>query len=498
MSLPFSIDRHLQAMKSKKSSFWTKEAARHQLELFKNAAQRVPAYKAFLKEKNVAVKKINNINDLQKIPLATKQEYLRQYPLEQLCWNGTLLEKLVFTSTTGSTGAPFYFPRGEKLDLQSTVMHEFFLGNDPANKNTSTLVIICFGMGVWIGGLITYQAFTNIGRRGYPLAVICPGVNKKEIFEALKNIGPKFQQIIICGYPPFIKDIVDEAKDHGIDWKNHRVRFVFAAEAFSENFRDHISETVGIKNPLLDTVNIYGSADLGTMAIETPLSTLIRRLASKNSGFFTNLFPHVHRTPTLAQFNPLFTNFEIENGQILCTGDNTVPLIRYAIGDHGGVLTFDEVNKIAKKHGINLVNETQKAGIIRTLTELPFVYVYERADLSTKLYGAIIYPEHIKEDMHHPKIRKLVTGKFSLVTKTDKKHNEYLEVNVELKPKAKVTGALKRNLQTIIHNALINKNAEHRNNASLMPDRIKPRIVVWPHEHPIHFKPGIKQKWAKK
>src|SRR6266853_359753 len=120
-------------------------------------------------------------------------------------------QSLVLTSTSGSTGKPFYFPRNGILDSQSSIYHQMFLKNSQLDVNKSTLVLICFGMGVWIGGLITYQAFKSISVRGYPMTILTPGVNKREIFEALKTIAPKYDQIILCGYPPFMKDIVDEA-----------------------------------------------------------------------------------------------------------------------------------------------------------------------------------------------------------------------------------------------------------------------------------------------
>jgi phenylacetate-CoA ligase len=151
-----------------------------------------------------------------------------------------------------------------------------FVRNSSIDVNKSTLVLVCFGMGVWIGGVITYQAFKAISERGYPMTILTPGVNKREIFEALKNIGPKYDQVIMCGYPPFMKDVVDEAKLHGINWHHYNVKMVFAAEAFSEKFREYIMRKVGMKNPYRDTMNIYGSADLGTMASETPFNSKTR------------------------------------------------------------------------------------------------------------------------------------------------------------------------------------------------------------------------------
>src|SRR3989338_732738 len=201
-----------------------------------------------IKKKKINGEKVKTFKDFKSVPSTSKENYLRQYPLEDLTWNGHLKKSLVFASTSGSTGAPFYFPRNRTLDWQSSVYHQIFLENSRIDINKSTLVIVCFGMGVWIGGLITYQAFKSISDRGYPLTIITPGVNKKEIFEALKHIGPKFDQIILCGYPPFMKDVVDEARSQGVRWQDHNLRIVFAAESFSEKFRQYITHKTGIKN----------------------------------------------------------------------------------------------------------------------------------------------------------------------------------------------------------------------------------------------------------
>jgi phenylacetate-CoA ligase len=75
-------------------------------------------------------------------------------------------------------------------------------------------------MGVWIGGTITFQAFEMAGRSGYPMSIITPGINKEETFKALKKLAPYFKQIILAGYPPLIKDIIDEAPGRGIRLKN--------------------------------------------------------------------------------------------------------------------------------------------------------------------------------------------------------------------------------------------------------------------------------------
>jgi phenylacetate-CoA ligase len=491
--------RRLDFIYQKKSDFWKKERESNLLELFHMCSKKVKAYRDFLKKARINPDKIKTIEDLQAVLPVNKDNYLRSYPWEKLCMPGSLThQSLVLTSTSGSTGRPFYFPRNGLLDAQSSVYHQMFLRNALVDPKKSTLVLVCFGMGVWIGGVITYQAFKSISARGYAMTILTPGVNKKEIFEALKNMAPKYDQVILCGYPPFMKDVVDEAKDNGVNWKKFDMKMVFAAEAFSEKFRDYILKKTGMKNEYRDTMNIYGSADLGTMAEETPISILIRRLALKNKKIYEKLFSEATQLPTFAQYVPQFINFECVNKNIYCSGDNVLPLVRYEIGDNGGTHHFKDVVEIFNSEGIDLWAEAKKAGIDDTVAELPFVYVYERTDLSTKLYGAIIFPEYVKAGLNNEELEKYTTGKFTMYTKHDEKQDEYLEINVELKPNTNESEWLAQEVTRFISKSLMEKSAEYKYLKDMLNNKINPKIIFWPHEHPTHFQTGIKQKWVKK
>src|SRR6185437_8865633 len=167
----------------KPSEFWEKQRGRSALNLFHRAAAHVPAYKDFLQKNHINPQKIRTFKDFQLVPPINKKNYLRQYPLHKLAWDGTLATPLVWTATSGSTGEPFYFPRNHALDEQYSLIIESFLKNGSRGKEHSTLVIVGFGMGVWIGGLITYSAYEMAARKlNYPLSIITPGINKKEIF----------------------------------------------------------------------------------------------------------------------------------------------------------------------------------------------------------------------------------------------------------------------------------------------------------------------------
>lgn len=492
-------DKTIKEIYAKKDAFWTKEGERRSLALFKDVAKRVPAYKDFLKKNKINPNKINNWADFQLVPPIDKKNYLRQYPLEKLCWDGTLAKPLVFTSTSGSTGEPFYFPRGEQLDWQSSIAHEMFLKQCSDNSKGPILVVVCFGMGVWIGGLITYEAFEMASRRsGLPVSILTPGINKTEIFKALKKLAPKFKQTILVGYPPFIKDIIDEAPIQNIDVKKLNLRFVFAAEVFTEGFRDYIAQKAGIKNIYSDIMHIYGSADIGTMAWETSAATLIKRFALKDKKLSNDLFSQINKVPTLAQYNPLFINFESQNGEILLTGDNAIPLIHYSIGDRGGVLSFGDAVAKLKNNGYDFKKEAKKQKLDKSICELPFVYIYERVDFATTIYGLQIFPEMIRDVLFDGIAKDYLTGKFTLETKFNENQDQYLEINLELQKDKMVNEQFKKMLSDKIISTLCIKSSEFCELYGHLKERAVPKLVFWPAEYPAYFKSGIKQKWVKK
>jgi phenylacetate-CoA ligase len=439
---------------------------------------------------------IHTAEDFAAVPVMSKKNYLQKHEPADLLWHGSMRSPQVLTSTSGSTGKPTYFARSHEVDEHSSFVHELIFRTSSLKKDKSTLVIVCFGMGVWIGGLITYQAFELMGRRGYPISVLTPGINKTEILKALTDLAPQYDQIILAGYPPFLKDIIDQALAQGISFNKHKMMLLFAAEAFTENFRDHLAAKVGIENPLTDAINIYGSADIGSMAFETPFSILARRLAMKDQKLFADIFGGTTKTPTFAQFVPEFVSFEAPNGEILISGDSALPLLRYSIGDHGGVFTFRELVERYKAHGVDLVKEAQAAGIRKHVYELPFVYVFERIDLATTLYGLQVYPETIKEVLLQKHFVDTLTGKLTLITKFDERHDQYLEINLEQKPGKEAGKVFSSELLAEIVKSLREKNSEFRELSDFLGKRSEPKLVFWSYEDPLYFRPGIKQPWV--
>lgn len=490
----------IRQLKTKKASFWEKARSKQALDLFRLASKKIPAYQDFLRKHKILPRSVNNFAAFNALPPIDKSNYLRKYPLPELSAEGSLDKPLIFTSTSGSTGAPFYFHRSSDLDFKTSIIHEIFYLHSHYKTKEPVLVIVCFGMGVWIGGLITYQAFHSIQEKGYDVSIITPGINKQEIFNALKSLGIHYKNVILVGYPPFIKDILDEGPSNDVEWRKFKVRLIFAAEVFTEDFRDYVCRAANIRNPYLDTMNIYGTAELGAMAFETPLAILIRRLCAKKHNLFEAIFRNIQKTPTLCQYIPSFISFESENDDILVSGDNTIPLVRYALGDHGGTYSFTEMTAKLKDSGINLRKEARQAGIEKYWYELPFVYVYERADSSTTLYGLQVYPEPVRQALIKKPLSTYLTGKFTLETRFDNRQNQYLLIHLEVRKSR--NGTIPEIIKKAALNAIVEqtelRNSEYRELRRFLGKRALPHLQFWPAEDPKYFKLGIKQKWATK
>lgn len=467
-------------------------------QLFKRASTELTAYKAFLKEKGFDPDVVKTKEDFALIPFTSKKDYLRPSKHQDLVWESSWQGPMWFCSTSGSTGEPYYFPRDENLADNASHMAEYFIKNS-SYGDKPTLVLMAFGMGVWIGGIMTLRAFEIAAERlQAPLTFLPTGYNKAEVFKALKRLSPEFGQTILAGYPPFVKEIIDEAEGEGIDLTKLNMRLLFAAESFTETFRNYLCEKAGVKDPLKDTLNIYGTADVGAMAHETALSILVRRLALEDPLLYGDIFGQIQKTPTLAQFNPNLVDFEAVDGELMLTADAALPLIRYAVGDHGGVLTYDHIERLLKRYKIDLASEIKKAGIQDSASKLPFVFVYERSDLSASLHGIIIYPEFVKEGLLDDELTPNFTGRFTMSTKSDIHHNQFLQINLEMHAGIEESEQLQLLANAKIQESMIKRSSEFAEVSKSKSGLDLIQIVLWANGHPRYFSPGTKQKWVEK
>ena len=169
------------------------------LDLFKRASADVPAYKNFLKIHKVDPKRINTPEDYNDVPIITKENYLKKYPLQDLMWRRKVSDARMISASSGSSGQPFFWPRGNKSVEDSVIILDELLDKTFATKSKETLCINAFAMGTWIAGTYMNSAMWRLADLGHKIVIITPGITKEEIVRELEVLGSRFQQILIIG-----------------------------------------------------------------------------------------------------------------------------------------------------------------------------------------------------------------------------------------------------------------------------------------------------------
>lgn len=324
--------------------------------------------------------------------------------------------------------------------------------------------------------------------------VATPGNNKAEIFRVVRELSPHFEQTVLLGYPPFIKDVIDAGAAEGIDWASYNPKLVFAGEVFSEEWRTLMTQRIGSVSPYHDSASLYGTADGGVLGNETPFSIAIRRWLADHPEAARTLFGE-SRLPTLVQYDPASRFFEMHEGTLVVSGENSVPLVRYQIADKGGVLSFDEMWDFLRKQGVQSLGEL---GLHKEFQprNLPFVYVFGRAGFTVSYYGANIYPENVTVGLEQPEIMAWVTGKFVLETQESEDGDKYLHIAVELLPGIEPDLEIIPIIAESIRTQLLRLNSEFANYTPA--ERQLPQITLHTFADPDFFPAGVKHRYTRK
>jgi phenylacetate-CoA ligase len=460
------------------------------LALFHQVAATVPAYQNFLHHQGINPETIQTFNDFQHLPLTTKANYLHPHPLAQLCRHGQLQQCDMVAVSSGSTGQPSFWARSLADELQIATRFEQIFRDSFQSDRRSTLAIVCFALGTWVGGMYSANCCRHLASKGYPITVITPGNNPTEIFRVLQALAPPFEQTVLLGYPPFLKDVIDRGLAQGINWSAYQVKLVMAGEVFSEEWRSLVGHRLGSSNICYDSASLYGTADAAVLGNETPLSIAIRRWLAAHPESARSLFGE-SRLPTLVQYDPLSRFFEVQAGTLLFSGDNGIPLIRYHIADEGGIISYETMMERLSEWGfdpLSMIENEQRRH------DLPFVYVFGRSHFTVSYFGANIYPENITVGLEQASICDWVTGKFVLQVKPGEDLNGVLAIAVELAPDIEADPEKQEQMAISIRDQLRRLNSEF---AHYVPESKQlPQVTLYPTGDPDYFPIGIKHRYT--
>jgi phenylacetate-CoA ligase len=227
---------------------------------------------------------------------------------------------------------------------------------------------------------------------------------------------------------------------------------------------------------------------------ETPFSIAIRRWLADNPNAARALFGE-SRLPTLVQYDPISRFFETHDGTLVVSGESSVPLVRYHIADKGGTISFAAMLDFLKYHGINQLTDLGLAADFIP-RQLPFVYVFGRADFTVSYYGANIYPENITVGLEQVNIMNWVSGKFVLESRENIDGDKFLHITVELLPTVAPSKTLATHIANSIRSQLLRLNSEFANYTP--EERQLPVISLLPFGDAEYFPIGLKHRYTRK
>jgi len=472
----------------------TEELDDHVLSLFHKTASTVPAYKKFLEENNFNPDSVKTIEDFKKIPFVNKENYINKYPVAETCREGDLASLDFISVSSGSTGKPTFWIRDAEDEINISSRFEQILKECFIPQANSNLCVICFPLGTWVGGMFTTNCVRYLSMKGYKLTLVTPGNNKDEILRVINDFAGNFERVILFGYPPFLKDVVDTGIAKGLDWKKFDNKLVMAGEVISEEWRSLMSEHLGIKDELTSFSSMYGTADAGVLANETPLTIRLRKFFAMNPELTKQVFGQ-SRLSTICQYDPFSRYFEEHEGTLLFTGDNGIPLIRYHISDNGGVYSFNQMIAILNEQGFDILKELKTEYPDLTVRNLPFVYVFGRSMFTLSYFGANIYPENIAIGLESDTVRKLVTGKYVMQIIEDEQRNLHFKITVELSSGTDPDEEKKQLISTSILASILYINSEYRN---YVPKEYQMPIIELRRTGDSEYFPiGVKHKYVR-
>ena len=364
-----------------------------------HARTRVPAFAAFCREQAVTRNALRHLAT----PPTDKASYVNRWSIAERCVGGELPSRdTAIDESSGSTGTPYNWIRSLHERLTSHVFISHFARYDYGSEPFIT--INSFSMGAWATGVNMGIALQRNG------IVKNTGPDIDKILHTLEFLGPE-QRYLVTGYPPFLKHVIDVARERAFPLHEYRLMALAGGEGFCEGLRDYLSSHF---SPVYSG---YGATDLEIgIAGETPLSVAIRRAAREDEELRHALFGDDSRLPMLFQYNPL--NHFVErspDGELIFTISRLEvlsPRIRYNIHDEGGVLPFDEMRK--RIHGSrHSIREVMGVGQRRPL-KLPFLWIYGRKDSTVSVMGANIYPEDLEQALYEEPELATITHSFCL------------------------------------------------------------------------------------
>ncbi|NLC51092.1 MAG: phenylacetate--CoA ligase, partial [Firmicutes bacterium] len=213
----------------------------------KHAYENVAFYRRRMQEHGVEPEDIRSLDDLQKLPFTTKEDFRDNYPFDLFAV--PLKDIIRFHSSSGTTGK-LTVVGYTRRDIQawSELMARALVS---AGATSESIVQNAYGYGLFTGGLGIHYGVELIGASVIPAS----GGNTDRQVMLMKDFGT---DILTCT-PSYALYIAEVLAEQGIDpHRDLKLKAgIFGAEPWSENMRAEIEKKLGLM-----ALDIYGLSEV--------------------------------------------------------------------------------------------------------------------------------------------------------------------------------------------------------------------------------------------
>ena len=207
--------------------------------------QNVPYYRNLMDKKGVAPEDIRSVDDLHKLPFLTKDDLREAYPYGLLAVPRSQVVRIQSTSgTTGRRVVAFYTQHD--IDLWDECCARAIVA---AGGTSDDVVQVSYGYGLFTGGAGLNGGSHKLGAMTLPMS---SGNTERQI-QFMCDLGAT----ILCCTPSYAAYLGESIRERGLQDQLQLKAGIFGAEAWSEEMRRDIEDTLGIK-----AYDIYGLTEI--------------------------------------------------------------------------------------------------------------------------------------------------------------------------------------------------------------------------------------------
>ncbi len=216
-------------------------------ETVKREYDNVAVYRARMDEKGIKPGDIKSLEDLKYLPFTNKTDLRDEFPFGLLAVPKRDIVRI--QGSSGTTGKPIVSGyTANDVEVWTEMVARALVA---AGGTADDIVQVCYGYGLFTGGLGAHQGATRIGAMTVPMS---SGNTQRQIL-MMKELGAT----MLCCTPSYATYLGETIREMGLDPKKDiRLKSgVFGAEPWTEAMRKRLEELLDI-----DACDIYGLTEI--------------------------------------------------------------------------------------------------------------------------------------------------------------------------------------------------------------------------------------------